>query len=228
MSRRIATIVIFVLAVGGSFWFAYRNRTPPPPVVYASGVGCDTSLAPGPVVNGPCVSGVALVGDDPVPGAIVVPLNRTPKVIADAQGRFFIDDVEDGGVMVQIHTNEAVSAPVWLPADSGETQIQLERGGAMSGQVWYSDGTATVTLYRMIRGVRVPALRSIEVNEDGVFRISGLSPGTYQLHVANEANDQFIPTTTQVVVVAGTDSRVGAFVQGNGPLNPLHSLPSIH
>jgi hypothetical protein len=138
----------------------------------------------------------------PVPHALVEAyVNGKLAVLTDSEGRFTLDKVPQGTLMVTVRKpgfftpggteNNAAPIRVEVGPKMGKVQLRLVPESAIAGQVTDRDGgplegavvEALVVRFFEGRGQLTPVRNNVHTDEDGNFRMAGLPAGRYYVLV---------------------------------------------
>lgn len=130
------------------------------------------------------------------------------STVSDAQGRFAIRFGDADTVAVRASAPGCAAAILWdVRPDSPELELALGRGGAIEGVVRVAEGESHAGRW-IVATCGDGVVFSRRSDEDGRFRFEHLTPGPWQVRVADERSERNIEPFAHTDAPAATDAVV--------------------
>jgi len=111
--------------------------------------------------------------------------DRQPVAGTDSSGRFFIEGVGEGRLLLIAEHAEYEPAETWLSPQVGRVNrvtIAMPTGGGIEGMVFHGENPVAAAEVRITQTPR-GASKSVTTEENGAFHVRGLSDGNYFVQV---------------------------------------------
>lgn len=184
-------------------------------------IACQSTKTTAPDSSGQISGTVLDTAFHGVPNATVSTSPATNQILSDSEGNFSFTDVHSGNYIITAVKSGVGEGSAEILVQGGKTATanillvgQDSKTGSINGKVLDSNGNP----FANVKITTTPATAELLTNADGLFVVTGLTPGMYTVTASKTG---FPSVTKSVSVAAGNTSSI---IMTFGKTNDLPSL----